>query len=142
MFDQIPSKWFDDAKDHAELVELQKKTGACLLVYFKNTQVINEKGLCGWFEKSIMNDIAWRRAMKYYLKIELSIPGSKAVDELVAHYRVGKTPAIFVIKPGATMGARLQTFNFKPGARPEPIEVPLVLEALKAGSTPAYQTLF
>jgi hypothetical protein len=143
LLDQIPVKWFDDAKDHAELVDLQKKTGACLILYFKNSSVVNEKGLCSWFEKSILNDTDWRKATKNYLKLEVSIPGNKLVDALVAQYKVIKTPCVLVVKPGANMGTRLQVFNYNQAlSRPEPVEVPLVLDALKAASTPAYQALF
>lgn len=141
-WDDVPAKWFGNAKDHDELVELQKQTGACLLVYFKNFAVPNEKGLCSWFEKSITTDIKWRKAMKYYLKLEINVPGTSAVEELVARYRAGKTPALFVVKPGSTQGTRLQVFKYTPGMRPEPLEIEQVLAALKTASTPAYQTLF
>ena len=142
LLDEIPAKWFNNAKDYEELRALQKKTGACLLVYFKNFAVPNEKGLCSWFEKSITTDIKWRKAMKYYLKLEISVPGNSAVEELVALFRANKTPAVFVVKPGSTMNTRLMLFDYAAGSRPVPIEAEVVLEALKAGSTPAYQTLF
>ena len=142
LLDEIPAKWFNNAKDHEELRALQKKTGACLLVYFKNFAVPNEKGLCSWFEKSITTDIKWRKAMKYYIKLEISVPGNSAVEELIALYRANKTPAVFVVKPGSTMNTRLMLFDYPAGSRPVPIETEVVLEALKAGSTPAYQTLF
>jgi hypothetical protein len=142
LFDQIPSKWFNNAKDHDELVELQKKTGTCLLVYFKNFAVPNEKGLCNWFEKTVTTDIKWRKAMKYYLKLEINIPGNSVVEDLATRYRAGKTPSFFVVKPGSTMGTRLKLFEYAPNSRPEPIEAASVLESLKAASTPAYQTLF
>lgn len=142
VFDEIPAKWFNNAKDYEELRALQLKTGACLLVYFKNFAVPNEKGLCSWFEKSITTDIKWRKAMKYYLKLEISVPGNSAVEELVALYRANKTPAVFVVKPGSTMNTRLMLFDYAAGSRPVPIETEVVLEALKAGSTPAYQALY
>ena len=142
LFDEIPAKWFNNPKDHAEILALQKKTGACLLIYFKNFAVPNEKGLCSWFEKSITTDIKWRKAMKYYVKLEISVPGNSAVEELVALYRANKTPAVFVLKPGATMPTRLKLFDYPAGSRPVPIEAEVVLAALKTGSTPAYQPLF
>lgn len=142
LFDQVPSKWFNNAKDYPELLELQKKTGACMLVYFKNPSVPNEKGLCSWFEKSITTDIDWRKAMKYFIKLEITLPGPSAVRELTALYKVSRTPAIFVVKPGSTMLARLMVFEYPAGGRPQPIDVPVVLEALKSRCNPAYQTLF
>ncbi len=143
LFDQVPSKWFNNAKDYPELLELQKKTGACMLVYFKNPSVPNEKGLCSWFEKSITTDIDWRKAMKYFIKLEITLPGPSAVRELVDQFRVTKTPAIFAVKPGDKMPFRLMVFTYpEGGGRPTPVEVPVVLEALRNRCTPAYQTLF
>jgi hypothetical protein len=142
LFDQLPAKDFNNPKDHDDLVALQKKTGACMIVYFKNPSVPNEKGLCSWFEKSVTTDIKWRKAMKFYLQLEINLPGNSVVEDLIAKYRVGKTPAVFVVKPGSTMPVRLKLFDYPAGSRPVPIEAALVLDALKAGSTPAYQTLF
>ena len=143
LFDQVPSKWFNNAKDYPELLELQKKTGACMLVYFQNPSVPNEKGLCSWFEKSITTDIDWRKAMKFFIKLEITLPGPSAVRDLVAQFRVVKTPAIFVVKPGDKMPFRLTVFEYpEGGGRPTPIDVPVVLAALKNRCTPAYQTLF
>lgn len=142
LWDQVPSKWFDNAKDYEELVELQKTTRACLLLYFKNPSVPNEKGLCSWFEKTTMPDIAWRKAMKYYLKLEITLPGNSAARELAAKFRVGKTPTLLVVKPGGGLPMRVNVFEYAPNSRPKPIEVPLVIESLKARSTPGYMTLF
>ena len=143
LFDQVPSKWFNNAKDYPELLELQKKTGACMLGYFKNPSVPNEKGLCSWFEKSITTDIDWRKAMKYFIKLEITLPGPSAVRDLVDQFRVTKTPAIFAVKPGDKMPFRLMVFTYpEGGGRPTPVEVPVVLEALRNRCTPAYQTLF
>ena len=129
-------------RNHAEILALQKKTGACLLIYFKNFAIPNEKGLCSWFEKSITTDIDWRKAMKYFIKLEITLPGPSAVRDLADLYKVSRTPAIFVVKPGSTMLARLMVFEYPAGGRPQPIEVPVVLEALKSRCNPAYQTLF
>jgi hypothetical protein len=143
LFDLVPNKWFNNAKDYPELLDLQKKTGACMLVYFKNPSVPNEKGLCSWFEKSITTDILWRKAMKHFIKLEITLPGPSAVRDLAAQFRVVKTPAIFVVKPGDKMPFRLSVFEYpEGGGRPTPIEVPAVLAALKGRCTPAYQPLF
>jgi hypothetical protein len=142
LFDQLPAKDFNNAKDHDDLLALQKKTGACMIVYFKNPSVPNEKGLCSWFEKSVTTDIKWRKAMKYYLQLEINLPGNSVVENLVAQYRAGKTPALFVVKPGSTTPVRLRLFDYPAGSRPVPIEAEVVLQTLKAASTPAYQTLF
>ena len=143
LFDQVPSKWFNNAKDYPELLELQKKTGACMLVYFKNPSVPNEKGLCSWFEKSITTDIDWRKAMKYFIKLEITFPGGSAVRDLAAEFKAVKTPGIYIVKPGSTMKNRILVFDYPPGGgRPTPIDVPVVLQNVKTRCTPAYQNLF
>lgn len=142
LWEEVPPKWFDNAKDYEELLELQKKTGACLLLYFKRPSEPREKGLCSWFEKTTMPDIAWRKAMKYYLKLAITLPGNSAARDLAEKFRVGKTPTVLVVKPGGGLPMRVNVFEFAPNTRPQPIEVPLILESLKARSTAAYQTLF
>ncbi len=142
LLDQIPAKWFDSPKDHAELLDLQKKTGACMLVYFRNLNVSNEKGLCSWFEKGIMNSMDWRKAMKNYIKLEITVAGGNdTLEALIAEYRANKTPAVFVVKPGSR-SERLQVFSYTNGSKPELVDIAVVLQNLKAHSTPAYQTLF
>ena len=142
LFDQLPTKDFNNAKDHEDLLALQKKTGACMIVYFKNPSVSNEKGLCSWYEKTVTTDIKWRKAMKYYLRLEIILPGNSLVQDLATRYRANKTPAVLVVKPGSTMPTRLKLFDYPNGSRPVPIGAETVLESLKAASTPAYQTLF
>jgi hypothetical protein len=139
--DEIPTKWFTNPKDHDELLELQKQTGACILIYFKNLVNPQEKGLCSWFERGIATDIKWRKAMRHYLKLEITLPGNNAALELAAKYRAGRTPALFVLKPRSVPN-RLTVFQFTPGQRPELQDIDTVLEWLKARSTVFYQSLF
>ncbi|HOE00638.1 MAG TPA: hypothetical protein PLD40_07575 [Kiritimatiellia bacterium] len=141
-FDQVPSKWFTGADRYPQLLALQKETGACILVYFKRVSEASEKGLCSWFEKGFYPDIAWRKAMRYFIKLEIQLPGGSATRELAEQFKVNKTPAIFVVKPGSTFHQRLMVFDYPKGSRPEPIPVPTVLNNLKERATPAYQNLF
>ncbi|MGD9781484.1 MAG: hypothetical protein AB7V14_04935 [Kiritimatiellia bacterium] len=142
LLEEIPAKWFDDAKDYEALLELQKKTGACMLVYFKNPFVTNEKGLCGWFEKNVATDLQWRKAIKNYVKLQITYIGNEETKALIAQFRANKTPAFFVVKPGGTFPARIQLFDYTPNSRPEPRDVATILESIKVNSTPAYAGLF
>lgn len=142
LFDQVPAKWFNDADKYPQLLELQKKTGACILVYFKRVSEASEKGLCSWFEKGYMPDLGWRKAMRYFIKLEIQMPGGSATRELAAQFKVNKTPAIFVVKPGSTFHQRLMVFEYPNGSRPQLIPVPTALPSLKERATPAYQNLF
>jgi hypothetical protein len=111
------------------------------LIYFKNLVNPQEKGLCSWFERGIATDIKWRKAMRHYLKLEITLPGNNAALELAAKYRAGRTPALFVLKPRSVPN-RLTVFQFTPGQRPELQDIDTVLEWLKARSTVFYQSLF
>ncbi len=139
--DQIPTKTFNQPRHHEELLAIQKETEACLVVYFSNPTVPNQKGLCSWFERRITTDIKWRRAMRNYLKLEITLPGNREARELAETYRVNSTPALFVLKPGAQPN-RLMVFTFTPGQRPELVEIDVLLDGLKALSTSHYQALF
>ena len=98
--DDIPTRWHTNPRNHDELLEIQKQTGACILIYFKDTVHPQQKGLCSWFERVIAADIKWRRAMRYYLKLEITLPGNNAAQELATKYRAGHTPAIVVLQIG------------------------------------------
>lgn len=141
-FDLVPGKWFTSPKDFPKLLDLQVQSGTCMLVYFNNQGDSSQKGLCNWFEKRTTTDMGWRKAMKYYLKLKIFLPGNKDARELVEQFRVNKTPAIFVVKPHAKFYDRLQVFEFPVGDRPIPIEPAVVLESLKKASTPAYNDQF
>jgi hypothetical protein len=139
----VPSKCFNNAKDYPELVELQKKTGACMLVYFKNPPCPTKKGLCSWFER------------KHHHRHRLA-QGDEVLHQARNH------PATVLprcgIWPPSSGGphavhlrgqahrrhaVRLPVFSYpEGGGRPTPIPVPDVLASLKAQCTPAYQTLF
>ena len=141
-FDGLPTKISKDPRDHEELLALQKQTGACLFLYFKNPYVTSESGLCGWYEKHVAGDMGWRKAMRYYLQMEITLPGKQDAQELAALYRVTKTPALLVVQPGSTRPGRLWPFVKNPGEDMKLKEMDAILQELKAASTPAYAELF
>lgn len=141
-FELIPGKWQTDPRDFEKLLDLQKESGACMLVYFNNQIDSSQKGLCNWFEKKVTTDMSWRKAMKFYIQFQVILPGKKDAQALVEKFRVNKTPALFVVKPFSTFYTRIQVFEFPVGDRPIPIEADVVLESIKAASTPAYKDKF
>lgn len=138
-WDLIPHKTFDKPKDYAEILELQRQTGACLLVYFRNNNDSSEKGLCNWFEKSIGLTRDWQKATRPYLKLTIVLPGNSATTELAARYHVQKTPSIFVVKPNDPRPMRLPVFEWNSNREPKPLPVETVIETLLKFSTEAYQ---
>jgi len=142
LWDEVPGKWFKKAKQFEELQALQKKTGACLIIYFKNPTIPNQKGLCNWFEKTVTKNMKWRKAMRHYIKLEITLPGTKATRAMQEEFHANSTPNITILHPGAIRGARLNLFEYKAGSRPKPIEAEPVLQQLKEASTPAYGAIF
>ncbi|MDY0145917.1 MAG: hypothetical protein RBS84_08040 [Kiritimatiellia bacterium] len=141
-FEDLPTKTFKDPRDYDKLMEIQKETGACLFLYFKNPFVSSESGLCGWYEKHVAGDMSFRKAMRYYLQLEIILPGKKDAQELAAKYKVTKTPALLIIKPDSSFPGRFWPFVKNPGEGMKLEEMPAILEMLKAASTPAYANLF
>lgn len=142
LFEGLPTKVSKDPRDYDKLMALQKETGACLFLYFKNPFVTSESGLCGWYEKHVAGDMTWRKAMRYYLQMEITLPGKKDAQELAATYRVTKTPALLIVQPGSTFPGRFWPFVKNPGEGMKLKEMDEILAELKAASTPAYADLF
>lgn len=142
LFEGLPTKVSKDPRDYDKLIDLQKETGACLFLYFKNPFVTSESGLCGWYEKKVAGDMAWRKAMRYYLQMEITLPGKKDAQELAATYRVTKTPALLIVQPGSTFPGRFWPFVKNPGEGMKLKEMDEIIAELKAASTPAYADLF
>jgi hypothetical protein len=142
LWDEVPGKTFKKAKQFEELQALQKKTGACLIIYFKNPTVPNQKGLCNWYEKTVTKNMKWRKAMRHYIKLEITQPGTKVTKALTEQMRANSSPNVTILHPGSPRGTRLKLFEFGPNSRPEPIEAENVLQQLKEASTPAYGALF
>jgi len=141
LWDEVPGKWFKKSKQFEELQALQKKTGACMIIYFKNPTVPNQKGLCNWYEKTVTKNMKWRKAMRHYIKLEITQPGTKVTKALTEQMRANKSPNVTVLHPGAPRGTRLNLFDYPKGSRPVPIEAEQVLLQLKEASTPAYATI-
>lgn len=141
--DEIPDKWFKNAKHYEELVEIQKQTGACLLVYFKRPHgESDEKGRVNWFEKKIFPDIKWRKAMRNYIKLEIFLPSNPQAEELAKKYQVKSTPALYVHKLNSMPG-RVPIFSYDQRTRDLDLyELKEILGFLRDRSGPAYENLF
>ncbi len=140
--DGLPTRIYQDPRDVERLLELQKETGACIFLAFTNPFVNSEKGLFNWYKKHVAGTMAWRRAMRYYLQVEITLPGKKEAQELAAKYNVTKTPVFLVLKPGSTHHGRFWPFVKNPGEDMKLKDIEAILQELKAASTPAYADLF
>ena len=142
-FELVPKKWFTKADEWEELKELQKETGACILVYFKDPTDSSQKGLCNWFEKDASTYTRWRKAMPYFIKLQVTLPGNSDVRALAATFGFKSTPAWYVVRPDAQFPKRLPVIKYSTGGKnPEPMPEKELIPALHDLCTPAYDGLF
>jgi len=142
-FELVPKKWFDKASDYEKAKELQKETGACILVYFKNPQDSSQKGLCNWFEKESSTYTKWRKAMPYFIKVEIALPGNNETRALAATFGFKSTPAWYVVRPDAQFPKRLPVIKYAMGGKdPEPMPEKELIPALHGLCPAAYDGLF
>ena len=142
-FELVPKKWATKADEWEELKQLQKETGACILVYFKDPSDSSQKGLCNWFEKESSTYTRWRKAMPYFIKLEVTLPGNREVRELAATFGFKSTPAWYVLRPDAQFPKRLPVIKYAAGGKdPEPMPERELIPALLGLCTPAYEGLF
>ena len=142
-FDLVPKKWFDKASDWETAKALQKESGACILVYFKNPADSSQKGLCSWFETKAGAYTHWRKAMPYFIKLQLTLPGNNETRALAATFGFKSTPAWYVVRPDAPYPNRLAVIKYALGGKdPEPMPERELIPALHALCPPAYDNLF
>lgn len=141
LFDLVPKKWYDRASEWEEVKALQKKTGACILIYFKDPTNSDQKGMCNWFEGEAGSYNRWRKAMAYFIKFRIQLPGNTETRALAEEFRFKSTPAWFVLRPDGKFPKRLPVFTY-PAGNPKPVRQDELMESLTELCTPAYANLF
>ncbi len=142
-FALVPKKWFDKASEYEEAKQLQKETGACILVYFKNPSDSSQKGLCSWFETKAGAYKHWRQAMPYFIKVQITLPGNNETRALAETFGFKSTPAWYVVRPDAQFPKRLAVIKYAMGGKdPEPMPEKELIPALHGLCPAAYDGLF
>lgn len=142
-FELVPKKWFDRASDWETAKALQRESGACILVYFKDPSDSGEKGLCNWFETKAGAYTHWRKAMPYFIKLQITLPGNNETRALAATFGFKSTPAWYVVRPDAPYPKRLAVIKYALGGKdPEPMPERELIPALHGLCPPAYDNLF
>jgi hypothetical protein len=110
-------KWFLNGKGYKEAIELQKQTGADILVYFRRTYPSDQKGLCGWWEKRGLAQPEVQKIVDDYIKVRFDFPLSRDDQKLADDWKINKCPVLVVVQ---TNGWRERAAVFDwPGGRPE-----------------------
>jgi len=141
---KVPGKWFKDAKGYEEALALQKQIGADIILYFTRLVPDDEKGLCRWWEGKGMKTSPVNRALKDFIKVQVTLPSKEADEELARSFRIGKTPVLVVVHPDGWK-SYIKPFDW-PAGRPDlkdPNEIASLIEASstkKAAEAEAAQT--
>ena len=138
LWDRIPTKPFTRGRDFEEVLALQKESNACILLYVRNLNETNQKGLCSWFEKATASHRTYQKAARAYIQCEITLPGNRADQEVAQKYNVVKGPTLLVVPPTG-FPQRIQLFTFDAQKKPTAVPVDTVVESIISHSPPAYQ---
>lgn len=137
--DKLPMGWLKNAKGYEKALELQKETDADIFIYFKRGAPPNEKGLCNWFEKDLLNHAKVRKWLKNYIRVEVLLPSNPDTQRLGEKFNVNKTPTLIICRPQG-LPQRVKAFEY-PDNRPKPVEHETFIEWMKIRSSAPYQTM-
>lgn len=127
-------KWLDGGKGYQEALELQKLTGADILLYAAQYSPPEKRGLSTWFERKGLQHGRVVEAMKPYIKVKATLPLDKKDQPVFEKFRLTSGPALFVVRTNG-WPARIAPFDW-PGGEPELKTPDALVEELKAKSSP------
>jgi len=134
---EVPkTKWFQNGRGYEDALELQKKTGADLFVYFARYQG-SEKGLCTWWERKGMQQADVDKLLRNFIKVKFTFPLGRDDQALADKWKVGKCPVVYVVQTNGWR-ARCNVFDW-PGGEPQ-LKTPeqlasAIVEAAMSGSS-------
>lgn len=133
-----PNKWFKDRRGYEEALALQKQTGTPMFIYFVNSQEPNERGLCTWFENQGLGDGKVKKAIQDFIKVRVELPLSRRDEETFKKFRIGKTPAVFVVKSTDQFPVYRRVFDWE-NKRPTLKEPEELARSFAEAATPAVE---
>lgn len=134
----IPRRWLRQHRGYEEAKEIQKATGADILLYIKRTDNSRTLGLCNWFERDSLKNRSVLRYLEDYIKVEFTLPADRRTTELAEQYGlIGSGPILYVVRPNGWKNS-VRTFNW-PDGRPEPSPPDELIETIRSRSSPRYQ---
>lgn len=108
------TKWFQNGKGYQEALELQKQTGADVLVYFAKYSPADQKGLCTWFEKKGLQHPDVQAVVDDYIKVKFTFPLGKDDQALADKWKINKCPVVIVVQTNG-WHARASVFDWPAG---------------------------
>jgi len=152
-FDLLPRKpiALKKTENWPEILELQRKTGACILLHFVQTSQskdasgdtnTSEKGRAAWFAKRTAVQRDWQKAVALYLQVEVTLPGNRDIQEFASKMRQGYNGLYYVLRPGESRASNLKVFDYDSRLHNlDLLPVEECLSNLRTLSTPAYKPL-
>lgn len=127
-------KWLDEGKGYQEALELQKQTGADILIYFAQYSPPDKRGLSTWFERKGLQHGRVVDAMKPFIKVKVALPLDKKELPLFEKYRVTSGPVLYVVKTNG-WPARITPFDW-PGGEPTLKTPEVLIDEITTKSSP------
>ncbi len=110
------NEWLLNGKGYQQALDLQKKTGANMLVYFAKYFPKDQKGLCDWWEKKGLAQPDVQQLVDDYIKVKFMFPLGRDDQELADKWKINKCPVLLVVQ---TNGWRERAAVFDwPGGKP------------------------
>jgi hypothetical protein len=130
-------KWLDESRGYAEALELQKQTGADLLVYFAQYSPPDRKGLSTWFERKSLQHGLVVEGLKPYIKVKVMLPLDKKEVPVFEKLKVTGGPTLVVVQTNG-WSYRVGPFDW-PGGQPELKKPEALIEEIRSHSGLRYQ---
>lgn len=131
-------RWLDGERGYLEALEIQKATGADILLYFHRIDPKDEKGLCQWWERHGLQNGKISKFLQDYIKVKMQLPFRKKELDTFGRFKFNKTPAVFVVKQEG-FPTRIPVFDW-PNNKPELKEASEIIELITRASSSAAET--
>lgn len=98
---EIPDDWLERARGFEEGREIQRETGADMVLFIASRRPAGPSARSRAFENDILRDREMRAFLANYVKVKLTIPGDAETTELaLERFRVQHGPRVLVVRPG------------------------------------------
>ncbi|HMP89027.1 MAG TPA: hypothetical protein PJ991_02440, partial [Kiritimatiellia bacterium] len=112
-------RWFTSDRGYQEALELQKSTGADIIIYFFRYDLKDEKGLCTWWERHGLQHGRVSKLLQDYIKVKVQMPFKPREREMFAEkFKFNKTPAVYIVRADGGFPTRIQVFDW-PNNKPQ-----------------------
>lgn len=136
---KISKKWLGGLKGYNEAVDIQKQTGADMIVYFADYGPNSQKGLCNWWEQRGIDSGPVKKVLDDFVKVKIELPLNSREEEAFSEFRFNKAPAVYVVRPdSANFPSRVNVFDWE-AKKPKLKDPEELAELIRSKSSAAAQ---